>query len=48
MSVVDLRSDTVTLPTDDMRKAMAMAEVGDDVSGAVSYSHLTLPTTPYV
>ena len=33
MSVVDLRSDTVTLPTDDMRKAMAMAEVGDDVSG---------------
>ena len=33
MAVVDLRSDTVTLPTDDMRQAMAMAEVGDDVSG---------------
>ena len=33
MSVVDLRSDTVTLPTDDMRQAMAKAEVGDDVSG---------------
>lgn len=30
---VDLRSDTVTRPTDDMRHAMAMAEVGDDVYG---------------
>ncbi|WP_040336733.1 threonine aldolase family protein [Candidatus Blastococcus massiliensis] len=29
--VVDLRSDTVTRPTDGMRKAMADAEVGDDV-----------------
>jgi len=28
---VDLRSDTVTRPTDGMRKAMAEAEVGDDV-----------------
>lgn len=31
--VVDLRSDTVTRPTDEMRKAMAAAEVGDDVYG---------------
>lgn len=29
--VVDLRSDTVTRPSDGMRKAMAEAEVGDDV-----------------
>ena len=27
--VVDLRSDTVTLPTENMRVAMARAEVGD-------------------
>ncbi len=31
--VVDLRSDTVTRPSDGMRKAMAEAEVGDDVLG---------------
>lgn len=31
--MIDLRSDTVTLPTDAMRKAMARAEVGDDVYG---------------
>ena len=30
---IDLRSDTVTRPTDEMRKAMAEAEVGDDVYG---------------
>src|SRR5262249_8736027 len=30
---VDLRSDTVTRPTPAMRRAMADAEVGDDVSG---------------
>ena len=30
---VDLRSDTVTRPTDAMRKAMAEAEVGDDGFG---------------
>ncbi len=30
---VDLRSDTVTRPTPQMRKAMAEAEVGDDVYG---------------
>src|SRR5688572_19106342 len=33
MSLVDLRSDTVTRPTPEMRKAMAEAEVGDDVFG---------------
>src|SRR5581483_7729401 len=32
-STVDLRSDTVTRPTPDMRRAMAEAEVGDDVYG---------------
>jgi threonine aldolase len=31
--VIDLRSDTVTQPTDEMRAAMARAEVGDDVYG---------------
>jgi threonine aldolase len=31
--VVDLRSDTVTRPTPEMRQAMAYAEVGDDVFG---------------
>src|SRR5690606_1360111 len=31
--VIDLRSDTVTKPTDAMRQAMANAEVGDDVYG---------------
>jgi threonine aldolase len=30
---IDLRSDTVTLPTDAMRQAMACAELGDDVYG---------------
>src|SRR5438105_1653513 len=30
---VDLRSDTVTKPTPEMRRAMAEAEVGDDVYG---------------
>jgi threonine aldolase len=33
MKIVDLRSDTVTLPTPAMREAMARAEVGDDVMG---------------
>jgi threonine aldolase len=33
MKVIDLRSDTVTLPSPDMRKAMASAELGDDVFG---------------
>ncbi|MFH0847483.1 MAG: low-specificity L-threonine aldolase [Chloroflexota bacterium] len=31
MNIIDLRSDTVTLPTDEMREAMYKAEVGDDV-----------------
>ncbi len=31
MSYVDLRSDTVTQPTAEMREAMALAPVGDDV-----------------
>ncbi|MGH2820317.1 MAG: threonine aldolase family protein, partial [Actinomycetota bacterium] len=30
---IDLRSDTVTRPTPEMRRAMAEAEVGDDVFG---------------
>lgn len=33
MGFIDLRSDTVTLPTEEMRRAMAEAEVGDDVYG---------------
>lgn len=33
MPPIDLRSDTVTPPTERMRKAMAEAEVGDDVYG---------------
>jgi threonine aldolase len=32
-STIDLRSDTVTRPTEDMRQAMARADVGDDVYG---------------
>ncbi|MGB2814593.1 MAG: beta-eliminating lyase-related protein, partial [Dehalococcoidales bacterium] len=31
MKIIDLRSDTITLPTDEMRRAMYEAEVGDDV-----------------
>ncbi|MCG6894669.1 MAG: low-specificity L-threonine aldolase [Desulfobacteraceae bacterium] len=33
MHIVDLRSDTLTQPTEAMRRAMAEAEVGDDVFG---------------
>jgi threonine aldolase len=33
MRIVDLRSDTLTQPTPAMRRAMAEAEVGDDVFG---------------
>ena len=33
MEYIDLRSDTVTKPTPEMREAMAEAEVGDDVFG---------------
>lgn len=32
-NAIDLRSDTVTKPTPEMRRAMAEAEVGDDVYG---------------
>ncbi|MFO0839303.1 MAG: GntG family PLP-dependent aldolase [Phycisphaerae bacterium] len=32
-NIVDLRSDTVTRPSADMRQAIAQAEVGDDVLG---------------
>lgn len=31
--IVDLRSDTTTRPTDEMREAMKLAEVGDDAFG---------------
>ena len=31
--IIDLRSDTVTQPTDEMRQAMFTAQVGDDVYG---------------
>ena len=30
-TIIDLRSDTVTKPSPEMRRAMAEAEVGDDV-----------------
>ena len=33
MALIDLRSDTVTKPSPEMRRAMADAEVGDDVFG---------------
>jgi len=33
VEIIDLRSDTVTKPTPEMRDAMAKAEVGDDVYG---------------
>ncbi len=33
MKTIDLRSDTVTRPSEAMRRAMATAEVGDDVHG---------------
>ena len=33
MRIVDLRSDTITKPTPSMQKAIAQAEVGDDVFG---------------
>lgn len=33
LPIIDLRSDTVTQPTGEMRRAMAEAEVGDDVYG---------------
>ncbi|HEY8865206.1 MAG TPA: GntG family PLP-dependent aldolase [Candidatus Dormibacteraeota bacterium] len=33
MTTIDLRSDTVTMPTPEMRQAMATAPLGDDVFG---------------
>ncbi len=33
MNIIDLRSDTVSWPTPEMREAMAAADVGDDVYG---------------
>ena len=33
MEAIDLRSDTVTRPTEEMRQAMSAAPVGDDVYG---------------
>ena len=33
MKPIDLRSDTVTLPSQEMREAMATADLGDDVFG---------------
>ena len=33
MKIIDIRSDTVTKPTEEMRMAMYKAEVGDDVCG---------------
>jgi threonine aldolase len=33
MEIVDLRSDTVTQPTADMRRAISQADIGDDVYG---------------
>ena len=33
LKTIDLRSDTVTLPTEEMREAIARAELGDDVYG---------------
>ena len=33
MKIIDLRSDTVTLPSDSMKKAISSAHLGDDVFG---------------
>ncbi len=33
MKIIDMRSDTITLPTEKMRQAMYEAELGDDVYG---------------
>ena len=40
--MIDLRSDTVTRPTAQMRAAMAAAEVGDDVYGEDPTVNLSL------
>ena len=33
MKIMDFRSDTVTKPSEEMRRIMACAEVGDDIYG---------------
>jgi threonine aldolase len=33
VKLIDIRSDTVTVPGEEMRRMMANAEVGDDVYG---------------
>ena len=43
--VVDLRSDTVTLPTEEMLEAIRHAQLGDDVY--LSLIHISEPTRPY-
>ena len=40
MDWIDMRSDTVTKPTLEMRAAMASAEVGDDVYQDLSLIHI--------
>ena len=40
MSDIDLRSDTVTLPTADMLRAMTSAPLGDDVGDDPSVNRL--------
>jgi len=45
MKWIDLRSDTVTKPTDPMLKAMVKAEVGDDVYGEDPTVNLLQETT---
>jgi threonine aldolase len=41
---VDLRSDTVTQPTPEMRKVMSLADVGDDVLGDDQHVHPDSPS----
>jgi threonine aldolase len=38
-SIIDLRSDTITQPTPAMRRAMAKAEIGDDLHGEDPTTH---------
>ncbi len=45
MKWIDLRSDTVTKPTDSMRNAMVQADVGDDVYGEDPTVNLLEKTT---
>ena len=48
---VDLRSRIEALKLRGVEPTLALVRMGerpDDLSYAVSYTHLTLPTTPYV